>query len=241
MKFIAHLSLALTFSFILFIPSLLKPPNNVYATVPLTVFDDGTAITISWEEIPELSIGDTYYLGVWPIVASGCPSAIAQISPFPITFNYISSASHHYSWVNAPAGTYYAGLYTYGGALSDCPSFSVTRAGGGGAGGAACQGFIDCLSDIAVLGLKPEFTEQGLVGKIISAFLPALLGIAGFVTVIIIIISGIQFVTSGGNPEAAAAARGRLTFAIIGFVIIVLAFAILQIVDKLFLGNSGIV
>lgn len=78
-------------------------------------------------------------------------------------------------------------------------------------------------------------------GGIISAFLGPILIIAGFVTVIIIIVSGIQFVTSGGNPEAVAAARGRLTFAIIGFVIIVLAYAILQIVDKIFLGTSGVV
>jgi len=83
-----------------------------------------------------------------------------------------------------------------------------------------------------------KFTETGLVGQIISSFLPIILGIAGFVTVIIIVISGIQFVTSGGNPEAAAAARGRLTFAIIGFVIIILAFAILQIVNRIFLGTK---
>ena len=75
-------------------------------------------------------------------------------------------------------------------------------------------------------------------GAVISAFLPPILGIAGFVTVIIIVISGIQFVTSGGNPEAAAAARVRLTFAIIGFVIIVLACAILQILNRLFLGTT---
>jgi len=85
------------------------------------------------------------------------------------------------------------------------------------------------------------FTYHGLIGQIISRFLDPILVIAGFVTVIIIIISGIQFVTSGGNPEAAASARGRLTFAIIGFVIIVLAYAILQIVDKVFLGTSGVV
>ena len=86
-----------------------------------------------------------------------------------------------------------------------------------------------------------RFTYSGLIGQIISRFLDPILIIAGFVTVIIIIVSGIQFVTSGGNPEAAAAARGRLTFAIIGFVIIVLAYAILQIVDKVFLGTSGVV
>ena len=82
------------------------------------------------------------------------------------------------------------------------------------------------------------FTYSGLIGQIITRFLDPILIIAGFVTVIIIVISGIQFVTSGGNPEAAAAARGRLTFAIIGFVIIVLAFAILQIIDEIFLGTG---
>jgi len=86
-----------------------------------------------------------------------------------------------------------------------------------------------------------NFTASGLVGQVVSAFLPIILGIAGFIAVIMIVISGIQFITSSGNPEAAAAARGRLTFAIIGFIIIILSYAILQIIDKLFLGTSGVV
>lgn len=77
-------------------------------------------------------------------------------------------------------------------------------------------------------------------GGIISAFLPYVFGIAGFLSIIIIVISGIQFITSSGNPEAAASARNRLIFALIGLAIIILAFAILQIVDKLFLGGSGV-
>lgn len=104
-----------------------------------------------------------------------------------------------------------------------------------------CQGFLDCLRGVNVENLKPEFTETNLITQLVTQILPIILTLAGFVTVIVIIISGIQFVTSGGNPEAAAAARGRLTFAIIGFVIIILSFAILQIVDRLFLGGSGIV
>lgn len=236
MRFIAHLSLAVILSFILFISSLLKPPNNVNAAIPLTIGiqSDGKVVSISWKEIPGLTVGASYSLGVWPIVATGCPSASTQISPFPANFKYDGGDNHLYTWTDATVGTYYAGLYTPSGALSDCPSFSVT----GTSVTNGCQGFIDCLSNISGPNLNPEFTEQGLIGKIISAFLPAILGIAGFVTVIIIIISGIQFVTSGGNPEAAAAARGRLTFAIIGFVIIVLAFAILQIVDQIFLGTT---
>ena len=75
---------------------------------------------------------------------------------------------------------------------------------------------------------------------LITLFLPAILGIAGFITVIIIVISGIQFITSSGNPEAAAGARGRLIFALVGFALIILAFAILQIVNKIFLGDTGV-
>ena len=75
---------------------------------------------------------------------------------------------------------------------------------------------------------------------LISAFLPAILGIAGFLTVIFIVISGIQFILSSGNPEAAAGARNRLIFALVGFALIVLAFAILAIVNRLFLGPTGV-
>ncbi len=77
-------------------------------------------------------------------------------------------------------------------------------------------------------------------GGIISAFLPYVFGIAGFLSIIIIVISGIQFIISSGNPEAAASARNRLIFALIGLAVIILAFAILQIVDRLFLGGSGV-
>lgn len=104
----------------------------------------------------------------------------------------------------------------------------------------ACSGFRDCINTIYVENLKQNRgSGSGLnIGALVSDVLPIVLTIAGFVTVIVIIISGIQFVTSGGNPEAAAAARGRLTFALIGFVIIILAFAILQIVNRLFLGTT---
>lgn len=83
-----------------------------------------------------------------------------------------------------------------------------------------------------------KFTRAGLVGQIISGIIPVVLGIAGFITVIMIVISGIQFITSSGNPEAAGAARSRLIFAIIGFVVIILSFAILQVINSVFLGTT---
>lgn len=80
--------------------------------------------------------------------------------------------------------------------------------------------------------------ELGTAGGVISGFLPSILAIAGFITVIIIVISGIQFITSSGNPEGAAAARNRLTYALVGFALIVLAFAVLQIINRIFLATG---
>lgn len=108
---------------------------------------------------------------------------------------------------------------------------------------AACQlgsNFTQCLADVKSQA-GPGFTEAGFLGQIVGTLLPVILGLAGFITIIIIIISGIQLATSGGNPEAAGAGRGRLINALIGLALIILSFAITQIVDTLFLGNSGII
>jgi len=111
-------------------------------------------------------------------------------------------------------------------------------------GDADCSGFLACLQGIRPGGLKVQFWNPGgqgsFIGRLVSEILPIIIGLAGFLAVVLIIISGIQFVTSSGNPEAAAAARGRLIYAIIGFIVIALAFVITQIIDQIFL-NSGVI
>lgn len=106
-------------------------------------------------------------------------------------------------------------------------------------GGSSCEGFVDCLTGIQTP--TTAFSENGLIGAVFSSILPIIIGLGGFLAVIIIVISGIQFITSNGNPEAAAAARGRLIFAVVGFALLLLAFAITQIVDSVFLRGSGVV
>lgn len=105
---------------------------------------------------------------------------------------------------------------------------------------AICTDLTGCLRDIDVPGFPTNIAGGQIVGWAISNFLPIILTLAGFIAVIIIIISGIEFITSSGNPEAAGKARSRLTYAIIGFIVILLSFAALQIVDYLFL-KSGVV
>jgi len=67
-----------------------------------------------------------------------------------------------------------------------------------------------------------------------------LLFVAGvIITIALVIYSGIQWMLSGGDKEKIASARTRLTYAIIGFVVIVTAFAIVKIVLSLLGYNPG--
>lgn len=53
---------------------------------------------------------------------------------------------------------------------------------------------------------------------------------AGITALVMIIISGIRLINSGGNPEQVASARKTLTFALIGLVLILLSFTIVEVI-----------
>lgn len=59
-----------------------------------------------------------------------------------------------------------------------------------------------------------------------------LLVFAGIVALVLIIISGFKFVTSGGEPKKAEGARKTLTYAIIGLVVILFSFAIISFIEE---------
>jgi len=56
------------------------------------------------------------------------------------------------------------------------------------------------------------------------------LGMAGGIALILIMISGYRYMTSQGNPEASKAASEQLTSAIVGLLFIILSFVILQVI-----------
>ena len=58
-----------------------------------------------------------------------------------------------------------------------------------------------------------------------------------FLAVVAILFSGIQMVTSGGDSEKLARARMRLIFGIIGLVVVVGAFFIVNVVIRMFGGS----
>lgn len=85
-----------------------------------------------------------------------------------------------------------------------------------------------------------KFTAAGLPAQIISAFLGPITIILGFLTVFYIIFAGIRLIISRGDPEKVAEARHRLIYAVVGFIVLLLSYVALQVVNQLFLG-SGVV
>lgn len=59
-----------------------------------------------------------------------------------------------------------------------------------------------------------------------------LLVFAGTAALVLLIIGGIKFITSGGDPKQTEGARKTLTFAILGLVLILLSFAILRFIAQ---------
>lgn len=65
------------------------------------------------------------------------------------------------------------------------------------------------------------------------AILDILIRLAGFVAIVSIIIAGVGYITSSGNPEKAASARKRIYNALIGLAIVFIAAGAVA-----FIGNS---
>jgi uncharacterized membrane protein len=68
----------------------------------------------------------------------------------------------------------------------------------------------------------------------IATIVNVLLYVLGAVSVIVIIIAGIMYVTSGGDAAAVTKAKNTLMYAIVGLIVAVLAYAIVNFVVSKF-------
>ena len=73
-------------------------------------------------------------------------------------------------------------------------------------------------------------TSSGF-GVLAGDILLILTSIAAALSLMFIVIAGIKFVTSGGDPKKLASASSTLTYAIIGLAVTILAFVILRVVQ----------
>ncbi len=78
------------------------------------------------------------------------------------------------------------------------------------------------------------------VGDIGTVFLSIIFGLGAIFTVIFLILGGIKFITSGGDPNKTAAAKSLITYAVIGMVLLILTFVIMYTVQALFINNPNL-
>lgn len=59
------------------------------------------------------------------------------------------------------------------------------------------------------------------------------IGFAGIVLFILLLVGGFKYITSGGDPKAVESAKGTLTSAIIGLVVLIVSYLILVLINVL--------
>lgn len=69
---------------------------------------------------------------------------------------------------------------------------------------------------------------------IIRAIIRFIVIVAFVLAFIFLLIGGIRWITAGGDEKGVAAARGMITSALIGLVIVLVAFAIIKLVETFF-------
>lgn len=75
---------------------------------------------------------------------------------------------------------------------------------------------------------------KGILSNVLSGLIALLLLIAFVLALIYLLLGGISWITSGGNKEALAAAKKRVTYAILGLSLALLSFTILYFFGDLF-------
>lgn len=71
-------------------------------------------------------------------------------------------------------------------------------------------------------------TSGNSVFNIIKGIINLLITISGIISVIMIIVGGIKYSTSGGDSSAISSGRDTLVYAVIGLVVSIMAFAIVN-------------
>lgn len=71
------------------------------------------------------------------------------------------------------------------------------------------------------------------IGTIINTIINVLLFLVGAIAVVMIIVGGVRFATSAGNADSIKAAKSTVLYAVIGLVISLLAYAIINFVVTL--------
>ena len=91
----------------------------------------------------------------------------------------------------------------------------------------------DTPVDIAYPDTYSGFAFQN-IGQIISNAIPIILALAGVGLLLMILSAGFTLLTSGGDTKKLETGKQRLTYAVIGFIIVFAAWWLVQIAARVF-------
>lgn len=78
------------------------------------------------------------------------------------------------------------------------------------------------------------------LGDIISILLPVIIGLGGIVLFFVLVLGGIGIMTSAGNPEKLKVASAKILTSIVGFVLLILTYVIINFVSRIFGLGTGL-
>lgn len=97
----------------------------------------------------------------------------------------------------------------------------------------------DLITKFAIEGgveLKPVADDNTLEADV-KTILSAIIGVLGFVCVVVMIIGGVNYMTSSGDAGKVKKAKDTILYGLIGLIVCVLAFALVQFVIGSILGD----
>jgi len=86
--------------------------------------------------------------------------------------------------------------------------------------------------------LPNQFEKQTSISDLINRILKILLSIVGFVALIFLVWGGFKYMTASGDEEKVKSAKGTIINALIGLVIVILAYALVAIVYNVIKGGE---
>lgn len=79
----------------------------------------------------------------------------------------------------------------------------------------------------------PAWLALTTPGALITKVLPYVFGAAGILLLIYLVLGGLQLILSRGEPKAVQAAQAKITNAVIGLVIIVIAYSLVALLGTI--------
>ena len=95
------------------------------------------------------------------------------------------------------------------------------------------------LTTLAANGKPDELSQGGDLSSSIIGILNGIITILGIVAVVVMIIGGIGYMTSAGDAGKVKKSKDTILYGLIGLIIVVLSFAIVNFVIKTVIGDNG--